>query len=145
MSFKLGSSTYRSMLMVFVVFSFIVTQPIRAEDAGLFEKIIGEQIDAFQKNDSVTAFGFAAETIQQHFKNADSFMRMVKFKYDPVYRPRWYKFDQFIMLEDVPTQSVIIQSIEGVYWLAIYEFELHVDKSWKIRGVSLSELVGAGA
>lgn len=128
-----------------ILFNFVGLQSARADEAIEFKNIIAQQIEAFQTNDNATAFNFASDTIRQHFKSADRFIRMVQIKYDPVYRPRWYKFDQFEILGGIPTQSVIIQSSQGLYWLALYEFELQENNDWKIRGVSLRELVGAGA
>jgi hypothetical protein len=109
-----------------------------AADETDFQRIISEQIAAFQADDGAKAFSFAAPVIRQKFAAPDIFMQMVKTGYAPVYRPRSYAFGAVTKeLNGRPTQRVRIIDEQGLMWTALYAFEQQPDGSWLIAGVVL--------
>ena len=49
-----------------------------AADRQAFQRIIGEQIEAFRADDGARAYGYAAPMIRQIFPTPEQFMAMVK-------------------------------------------------------------------
>ena len=117
-----------------------------AQEPETLKSIISNQIEAFRKNDGVTAFGFASLKLRSIFQSPDRFMEMVKSQYAPVYRPENFSFGQ-TSLETAgrPVQIVDIVDQQGRSWRAVYTFEHHPDGSWRIAGVRLEKLPGSSA
>ncbi len=51
-----------------------------------------DELEAFQRDDEVTAFSYAAPRVRAHFRTPANFMQMVRDSYRAVYRPRAVKF-----------------------------------------------------
>lgn len=111
-------------------------------DAGEGRRIIGQQIEAFRRDDGSAAFGFASPAIQGMFSGAETFLEMVRRSYAPVYRPRSFSFGAVRDLDDGFEQSVAIQDEAGADWDAVYTFERQPDGSWRIAGCRLVKRPG---
>lgn len=114
-----------------------------AEDQASFRTIITKQITAFLADDGKAAFQFASPNLKTIFKTPDNFMRMVKQGYEPVYRPKQYRFSEARTLAGTPVQSVIVDGPKGFRWTAFYSFEKQKDGTWKISAVQLVKHKGA--
>lgn len=114
-------------------------------DRSAFQSIITSQIEAFQRDDAATAFGFAAPSIKSIFRTPDVFIQMVKRGYMPVYRPRSYSFGSVTDETGGPTQRVSIVGPDGTLWLALYSMQRQPDGTWKISGVVLVKPKGESA
>ncbi len=137
-------------LVVFVT-AFLLLAPAQAAsdvtdaDRSAFQSIITSQIEAFQRDDATTAFGFAAPSIKSIFRTPDVFIQMVKRGYMPVYRPRSYSFGSVTDETGGPTQRVSIVGPDGTLWLALYSMQRQPDGTWKISGVVLVKPKGESA
>src|SRR3990172_3233668 len=79
----------------------LIAPSVRAEtlpdsDRALLQSLVQEQLDAFQRDDGEAAYAFAGSRAHQIFPDADTFMRMVRESYPPVYRPRSIVFGQLM-------------------------------------------------
>ncbi len=99
---------------------------------------IGSQLDAFQKDDWVRAFGFASPNIQGMFGDPERFSEMVRGGYPMVWRPRRVEFGELRATERGIAQRMIFVGPEGQLHLADY-FMVLVDGEWRINGVTLVE------
>jgi hypothetical protein len=102
--------------------------------------VIEAQLAAFQRDDAVRAFSFAAPGIRQTFQTPERFLQMVKQGYMPLYRPAKVEFTAIGVLQGLPTQVLTVTDQEGVHYQAYYVMERQPDRSWKIAGVYLEPL-----
>ena len=109
-------------------------------DRAAIEAVITRQIEAFQRDDGDTAFGFAAPSIQGMFLTPERFMAMVRGGYRPVYRPREYRFARLSYLGETLVQFVAIVGPDGAPVVAAYYMEQQPDGSWRIAGCELLTL-----
>jgi hypothetical protein len=114
----------------------IAAEPSSAE-RGALKQLVQDQLDAFQRDDGVAAYGYAAPGIQAMFPSPDIFLGMVRQAYPPIYRPRSIAYGE---IADSPigiVQKVYVTGPDGKNWIALYRFEKQPDGSWKIAGCSL--------
>ncbi|MGE0737067.1 MAG: DUF4864 domain-containing protein [Alphaproteobacteria bacterium] len=102
------------------------------------QDVIRRQLEAFKRDDGVTAFSFAAPTIRRQFETADNFLAMVREGYRPVYRPKAVTFGRLILAAGAPIQEVLILGKDGVGYVAAYHMERQADGSWRIAGCVLA-------
>jgi hypothetical protein len=121
-------------------------QTVTDAEAQEFQRVITNQLNAFNADDSDTAYGFAAPTIKRMFPSPEVFMSMVQKGYPPVYRRQSYSFGRIgNEMGGAPTQHVTIIDVNGKAWTALYAMERQPDGSWKIVGCQLVEAPGADA
>jgi Domain of unknown function (DUF4864) len=109
---------------------------LAAPERAAIETVIQKQFDAFSRGDSDAAFAQAAPEIRQMFGEADTFMRMVRQSYAPVYH---HRDAAFVEIKDGPTQIVAITDDDGRHWLAFYQMVQGEDGQWRIKGCNLIE------
>ena len=110
---------------------------LTAADRIGIEQTIRQQIDAFGRDDADGAFRFASPDIRRLFGSSDDFMRMVRDRYEPVYRAGSVAF---IALDSVGGQWVQVVQVtdgEGKVWRALFTMKRQPDKSWKVGGCQL--------
>ncbi len=100
------------------------------------QTVITQQLDAFGRDDAVTAQSFAAPSIKQRFPDASAFNAMVHQSYAPLIRPKSTHFEQAGSTALGPIEKVTIVDDKGQVWTAIYSFE-QVDGQWRINGCTL--------
>ena len=111
-------------------------------DRAAIRGIISSQIEAFQRDDGATAYGYASPTIQGLFPSVDQFMAMVRSGYQPVYRPKSVTFGPATETPRGPEQRVFITGPDGRNWVALYSLQKQPDGSWRINGCTLVEDTG---
>lgn len=133
--------------LALLVFAFGVafgSWPVRAEDASpaiQAQSVITSQIEAFGRDDALTAHSFASPGIKRIFPDPNAFLAMVKQSYAPLVHPRSTHFDT----PDTETvQKMTIVDSNGVVWTALYTLE-QVDGQWRISGCSLLKAPDVGA
>ena len=108
----------------------------QANDAA--RSVISSQIDAFLKDDFVTAFDFASPMIKGIFGTPERFGAMVRNGYPMVWRPADVEF-----LNSEERGSTVIQTVkitDGNGRLFFLEYELiETDAGWLINGVRIEE------
>ena len=133
---------FAQLLLVFLVLV-AASLPARAEepippaDAAAIRQVIQGQLDAFQRDDWNTAFGYAAPTIQTKFVSPEIFSQMVTGGYRPVYRPKTVEFRELKASEFGPTQELFLIGPDGLSYLAYYTMERQPDGTWRINGCYL--------
>ncbi len=107
------------------------------QDGNAIVAVIQSQLDAFQGDRAVEAFGYASPGIQAMFQTPDRFMQMVRSGYRAVYRPREVQFLDRIVERGALAQRVLFVGPDGVPVIAHYYMERQPDGSWRISGVTL--------
>lgn len=100
-------------------------------------RVIVAQLEAFQADDGIQAFFYAAPSIRQQFKTADNFMHMVRNSYQPVYRPRGVIFGDLTEMQGFPAQVVFVMAQSGEIVKAIYLMQRQPSMDWRIAGCFL--------
>lgn len=131
----------RILCMVIVLLGFslpVAAQQVPQADAQEFERIITEQLNAFQADDGARAYSYAAPSIQMIFPSSESFMAMVKKGYPQVYRPKSYKFTG-AMIDPAgrPSQKVLFIGPDGKAYMALYTMQKQPDGTWKIAACAI--------
>ena len=112
--------------------------PVRAaDDVATAQGIIRSQVEAFSRDDAVTAYSYASPAIQNMFPQADIFLAMVQRSYAPVYRHKSFEFGEARAMDGKIAQQVHIVDADGVPWEALYTLELEPDGNIKISGCVL--------
>jgi hypothetical protein len=111
---------------------------LTAADRTAIHAVIERQLEAFRRDDAVTAFTFASPEIQAKYGTPDNFMTAVKAFYDPVYRPqRTGGYTSLYVMDGQLTQPVLLVGPEGDFVVALYAMQRQRDGDWKILGCSL--------
>lgn len=110
-------------------------QQAAADDSTAIQKVISDQIAAFQRDDGVEAFSYASPGIRRMFGSADNFMRMVKQGYPSVYRPQSFEFQDVVEIEGRLVQDVLFVGPSGEVEIGSYLMERQPDGTWRINGV----------
>jgi hypothetical protein len=113
-------------------------------DSAAIRAIISHQLAAFLRDDGSAAFSDASPTIQGMFGDADTFMRMVRTGYQPVYRSSGVEFRSLGVVGGRLIQQVYITGPDGVSVLALYEMQRQPDGSWRINGCSIARAPDQG-
>jgi Domain of unknown function (DUF4864) len=147
-----AAMTRRSILIALSLLALIAYPPslsaqnLTDVEAQELQRIITSQLNAFNADDGVSAYGFAAPAIKRMFPSPEIFMSMVRKGYPPVYRRQSYSFGRIgNEMGGAPTQHVTIIDVNGKAWTALYAMERQRDGSWKIVGCQLVEAPGADA
>jgi hypothetical protein len=125
----------RPLLVCLLLLCFVVpTRALDDADREAIRDVITKQMESFKADDAAGAFSYAAPVIKQMFRDADTFMRMVRSGYAPVYRPKSATFGELTNFASGITQTVTIVDAEGNFWTAIYTMEKEDGGQWRISG-----------
>jgi hypothetical protein len=97
-------------------------------------RVIVAQIEAFQSDDGIQAFLYAAPAIRQQFKSVGNFMRMVRSSYHAIYRPRGVLFGALTEMQGYPAQTVFLMSQTEEIVRAVYLMQQQSTHDWRIAG-----------
>lgn len=115
-----------------------------AADQKEIQRVIGDQVAAFEQDDFARAFGFASEAIRRLFGTPERFGRMVREGYPMVYRPDSLRFGAAREGRGRVIQRVIVTDAEGKLHLLDYDM-IETDAGWRINGVIAVQAPQAGA
>jgi hypothetical protein len=113
-------------------------QAIGTQDQAAIQAVIRAQMDAFLHDDGEAAYALASPGIKALYPTADAFMRMVRSRYQPVYRPSSVVFGTVIATELGPVQRVFVTGPDGRPYVANYALQRQEDGSWKISGCTIA-------
>ena len=103
--------------------------------------IIEGQINAFRREDELTAFGYASPDLRAQFVAPNRFMAMVRAHYRPVYMAQSVSFTGTARaISKTPLmrlQDVYLIDDRGTSHKARYMMQKQPDGSWKIAGCQL--------
>lgn len=108
-----------------------------SEDRAAIAAIIGQQVDAFRRDDADEAFGYATPELRAMFGTPERFMRMVREGYAPVYRPRSLDFGDLVENDGIIAQRLSVVGPDGRPVVAVYVMQRQPDGSWRIAGCYL--------
>ncbi|WP_397542366.1 DUF4864 domain-containing protein [Roseovarius salis] len=115
-----------------ILFPLLLALPAAANED--IQRVISEQIDAFQQDDFERAFTYASPTIRRLFRTPERFGQMVRQGYPMVWRPAEV---EFLSVEQRPRglwQNVLIRDGDGA--LHILEYQMVQDRGrWLINAV----------
>jgi hypothetical protein len=100
------------------------------------EGTIQSQIDAFLKDDFVTAFTFATPNLRTMFRTPENFGAMVRQGYPMVWRPEDVTFGDLRSIAGGLYQMVIVKDAAGDMHYLDYRMEM-IDGEWRIAGVQI--------
>lgn len=106
-------------------------------DYDAIRRVIIAQMEAFQADDGIQAFLYAAPTIRQQFQTVANFMHMVRNSYHPIYRPRGVIFGELTEMQGFPAQAVFLMSQRGEIVKAVYLMQQQSSRDWRIAGCFL--------
>ena len=115
----------------------LVAPACAADDVATAQGIIRSQVEAFGRDDAVTAYSYAAPAIQNMFPQADIFLGMVQRSYAPIYRHKSFEFGEARAMDGKIAQQVHIVDADGVPWEVLYTLELEPDGNIRISGCVL--------
>ncbi|HEX4114061.1 MAG TPA: DUF4864 domain-containing protein [Stellaceae bacterium] len=136
------------MMRLFVAFVFLgFAMPAQAAhrpavdgDKAAIRHVIQSQLDAFQKDDGVTAFRFSTPGLRARFQDSAHFMRMVRENYRPVYRPSQISFGALDSVDtNTRVQHMLVVGSDGNTHEALFVMEHQKDGKWLIAGCFLME------
>lgn len=135
---------FSSLFLAAVFFSAVA---VRADDLSNTDRaairaVIGEQLDAFKRDDASRAFSLATAGIRAQFGTPEVFLDMVRKGYAVVYRPQAVHFDPPEIVDGRVIQPVRMTDADGRTWIALYPMQRQPDGSWRIDGCQLARLQG---
>ena len=135
----------RIVAVLFAVF-LALSGPSVAQEArnSNVEATIQSQIDAFLVDDFVTAFTFAAPSIQSMFQTPENFGRMVREGYPMVWRPSEVRFLEFQTQGQRVFQKVLMRDARGTPHVLEYSL-IETGDGWRINGVRILPSPDVGA
>jgi alpha-D-ribose 1-methylphosphonate 5-triphosphate diphosphatase PhnM len=111
----------------------VQAEPTRNAD---IEKVIDQQLQAFQADDFKAAFEFAAPSIQKKFGTPEKFGFAVIHGYPMVWRPTEVQYIGVEQYTGQALQKVMITDRHKTLHLLIYQM-LPLDQGWRIGGVQI--------
>jgi len=120
-------------LVLAVVLALGLIGPVQAQEDPI-EGVISSQIEAFQRDDFVTAFGFASPMIKGVFGTPERFGQMVQRGYPMVWRPADVQYLDQRVAGPFTYQRVLIEDQQGGFHTLEYEM-IETENGWQINGV----------
>lgn len=114
-------------------------EAINSADAQEIRAVVQSQLDAFAADDAEKAFALSTSSTREQLGNPESFLRLIKEQYTPIYRHRFAIFSMPEIIDGNTLQIVRLTDSDNLVWLAIYRVQQEVDGSWKIDGCKLLE------
>lgn len=128
---------------VLLAAALLATPAAADEPADGIQSTISDQNAAFQRDDLAHAFAHASPKIQGIFQNPQTFGEMVREGYPMVWRPSRWEMRELIETGAGPVQVVLYEDRFGRLYEAGY-LMTEVDSVWRIDGVQIRQLPGAG-
>jgi len=148
MSFGFGSEAIMKrflvkMSLLFAMGAYLMSGALAAglsaADGEAIRAVVQSQLDAFAKDDAVSAFALATPATRGRFGSPDNFLYVVKQHYNPIYSHRLALFSDPELIDGTAIQVVRLTDRDSRVWLAVYEMQRENDGSWKIDGCQLLE------
>ncbi|MBV8209083.1 MAG: DUF4864 domain-containing protein [Burkholderiaceae bacterium] len=99
--------------------------------------VIEAQLKAFAADDASLAFSYASASIRAQFRDAYSFMTMVRQGYPMLIRPSETLFVPPHAVDDSVIQTVHLRDRDGRSWRARYHMLRQPGGTWQINGCAV--------
>lgn len=110
---------------------------VGSSDRREIARVILGQMAAFKAGNGDVAFALAAPNVREKFGSAETFMRTIREKYEPVYNPRSVRFGALSISRMGPVQHVFVLDPNAVAYVALYLMERGDEGRWQIAGCVL--------
>jgi hypothetical protein len=108
-----------------------------AQSAPDARAAISSQLDAFDRDDAASAYGLVTPDLKLTFTDPDSFMKLVRDHYAPVYRRRAVNFGDAKVDGDTIAITATLVDGDNQVWTALYELVRQADGQWLINSCRL--------
>ncbi|HCY64652.1 MAG TPA: hypothetical protein DHV59_17890 [Oxalobacteraceae bacterium] len=112
-------------------------EKLRESEMAQIRSAVQAQIEALAKDDAVKAFDLTTEDTRNRLGSPDNFLKMIKEKYDPVYRHRMALYSSPQIVLGKVYQAVRLTDLDSHVWVAIYLMHKDEEGTWKIDGCQL--------
>ena len=112
---------------------------LSADDKTNIQRVIVSQIKAFERDDGVVAFTYAAPAVRRHFGSPQEFMAMVRTDYEVLFHNRSAAFLGVAVIEGRVIQPLRIITIDGDVMVGLFTMELQADRQWRVSGCELAQ------
>lgn len=129
--------TTRILLALGLLLYLAPAAPARVTREDAIQAVIGQQMDAFRRDDGAGAFALASPSIQALFRTPETFLRTVEKGYPQVYRPKSAQFLELVSDGGRLIQKVLVQGSDGTFVVALFEM-VEIDGRWRINGCILA-------
>lgn len=126
-------ATWLASVCIGLVVGSAQAEPTRNAD---IEKVIDQQMAAFQADDFKAAFEFAAPNIQKKFGTPEKFAFTVIHAYPMVWRPTDVRYIGVEQYSGQSLQKVMITDRNQTLHVLVYQM-LPLDQGWRIGGVQI--------
>ncbi|MBL4691211.1 MAG: DUF4864 domain-containing protein [Rhodospirillales bacterium] len=107
--------------------------------------VLKRQIEAFQRDDSKTAFSYASPDVQDQYGTPESFLNRFSSAYKAVYRPQSVTFLNLAYSRGRLVQRVLLLGPDGNAVIALFPMVQVDDGSWRMDGCVLVPATGKRA
>lgn len=117
----------------------LAADEITQEDKIAIHAVVQSQLDALAQDDADTAFALATADSRNRLGDPDTFLRIIKEHFTPIYRHQRALFSAPEMIAGHMVQIVRLTDGDNSVWLAVYQMQREMDGNWKIEGCKLLE------
>jgi ketosteroid isomerase-like protein len=115
-----------------------------AQPADEAKTLISRQLEAFDRDDAASAYALVTPGLKMTFTDPDSFMKLVRDHYAPVYRRRAVNFGDAKIDGDTMAITATLVDSENQVWTALYTLERQADGQWLINSCHLLRPLESG-
>ena len=115
---------------------------LRNDQVAVVRGIIAAQLSAFQEDDALRAFSYAAPSIRLIFKTPKLFLQMVKKSYRALYRLQSFEFKQAKQIDNIILQPLALVDPSGLPKTVLYVMERQPDGGWLISACIYADETG---
>jgi hypothetical protein len=112
-------------------------EELRESEMAEIRSAVEAQIDALTNDDAARAFDLATEDTRIRLGSPDNFLRIIKEKYEPLYRHRMALYSSPQIVLGKVYQVVRLTDLDSHVWVAIYLMHKDGGGMWKIDGCQL--------
>lgn len=117
----------------------VAADEITQEDKIAIHTVVQSQLDALAEDDAAAAFALATADSRSRLGDPDTFLRIIKEHFTPIYRHQRALFSTPEMIAGRMLQIVRLTDGDNSVWLAVYQMQREQDGKWKIAGCKLVE------
>jgi len=110
---------------------------VTSSDLAEIRGVINRQIDAFRRDDALSAFALVSPGVQDSFGTPERFLDVVRMAYRAVYRPANVSFLDLMVISGDVVQQVQVTDRAGSVWVAYFSMQRQRDGSWRTNGCHL--------
>lgn len=141
------ASAIKGWLLAAGLFTALLGGPASAQSAPPAleaRTLISQQLGAFDRDDAPGAYALVTPGLKMTFTDPDSFMKLVRDHYAPVYRRRAVNFGDAKIDGDTMAITATVTDSDNQVWTALYGLERQADGQWLINSCKLLRPLESG-